>query len=712
MPGLPGARTGRWRARLLLLFLASVALRVVLAWDTPSPWVFTDELVHIEMARSFAASASFSVRGGAEELASRGYPLLLSPAFVVFGSQRCAYLAILCLNGVLMSTAVFPAWLLARSVLRPAQALAVAALAVAVPSMGYTRTVLGESAFYPLLLLAALAVQRVLVRPSAGTQAVCLLAILAAFAVRAQALALLAGHLLALLWEAWTRPVGPAPVRLRLGGLRRYGWTGTYLATGALIVSLGALLADWSPLALLGKYVGTLRRDDVAWSGLAIAEELVLHTAELGLLVGVVPLLALFALLPLASRAGRGPSSPAERASDPARAFALLALATALCLLGVVAVFAARFPGHRIEERQTFYLTPLLLIALFLWVQSPSPGAPALALLGASLPFLLPVRSLLTSQATDHDTLLLGVLGHVFPPGAVTIVLILLAGSASLAFALLPVARRTIVPACVGALFVALSGVHHGIVSARSAAAAHADGLRDPSWIDLAVPPGTEEASVSLLHRGPSDQLLLWVCECFNASLGPVFALDQRTRGSLRESAARIDAQGGILRVSGPDAPTSALVVAPPDLRMAGELLFQEPGCRWNLWRAELPWRVHSIVEGLFADEWSGPRLAFRCMRCTGQPLSVTLLGDASLGLGPQTVVVRTPGSPDREHLLTPPQPLHVELSPGIRDGAGLVEFLVSPTAVPDDVLGNGDRRELGALFTNLRHEHDVPPGG
>ena len=46
-------------------------------------------------------------------------------------------------------------------------------------------------------------------------------------------------------------------------------------------------------------------------------------------------------------------------------------------------------------------------------------------------------------------------------------------------------------------------------------------------------------------------------------------------------------------------------------------------------------------------------------------------------------------------------QPASVDLVPDA-DGACRARFLVSPTVVPDDVLGNGDGRELGLQFTRL----------
>ena len=65
-----------------------------------------------------------------------------------------------------MSLAAVPAYLIARRVVGKWLALLAALLAVAVPSMVYTATVMTENAYYPVFLLAALALVALLERPS------------------------------------------------------------------------------------------------------------------------------------------------------------------------------------------------------------------------------------------------------------------------------------------------------------------------------------------------------------------------------------------------------------------------------------------------------------------------------------------------------------------------------------------------------------------
>jgi hypothetical protein len=61
------------------------------------------------------------------------YPLLISPAYLLFDSLPDAYAAVKTMNAVLMSLAAVPAFFVARRVVRTAYALLAALLAVAVP---------------------------------------------------------------------------------------------------------------------------------------------------------------------------------------------------------------------------------------------------------------------------------------------------------------------------------------------------------------------------------------------------------------------------------------------------------------------------------------------------------------------------------------------------------------------------------------------------
>ncbi len=102
-----------------------------------------------------------------------------------------------------MSLTAVPVYFLARRVVPQGLALVAAVLAVAIPSMAYTSTLMTENAFYPAFALVALALVLVLERPTWRRQAVLLGLCAFAFLVRAQAVAFLPAVLTAPLLLAW-----------------------------------------------------------------------------------------------------------------------------------------------------------------------------------------------------------------------------------------------------------------------------------------------------------------------------------------------------------------------------------------------------------------------------------------------------------------------------------------------------------------------------
>jgi hypothetical protein len=173
------------------LVVVSTGIRYALGRRMAAPWIMVDELIYSELAKSFAASGHFLVRDHATAAYGVVYPALISPAWAIFDSVPHAYAAAKAINSALMSLAAVPAYLLARRVLSRPFALGAALLTVAIPSMVYTGTLMSENAFYPIFLLAALALVAWLERPTPLNTALLLGACALAFLTRAQAIALL-----------------------------------------------------------------------------------------------------------------------------------------------------------------------------------------------------------------------------------------------------------------------------------------------------------------------------------------------------------------------------------------------------------------------------------------------------------------------------------------------------------------------------------------
>src|SRR4029079_17941514 len=179
-------------------------------------------LVYSELAKSFAASGHFEIRGMSAG-GSYGfvYPLLISAVYRLFDSVPDAYAAAKAVNSVVMSLAALPAYLLARRVLNRPFALAAAALARARPSALHTQRLMTENAFYPVFLCVALVLVRMLERPTRANQLGALALCALAYGTRQQALALFPAVL-------------TAPLLLGWRGLGRFRTL--YLATGSFAV--------------------------------------------------------------------------------------------------------------------------------------------------------------------------------------------------------------------------------------------------------------------------------------------------------------------------------------------------------------------------------------------------------------------------------------------------------------------------------------------
>ena len=304
-------------AWLAVLVLVSFLFRAWVARGMLAPFIMVDELIYSELAKSFADSGRFLVRDVPTTGYGLLYPVVISPAYALFDSIPQAYGAVKTINALVMSLAGIPAFLLARRVLPASWSLLAAVLALALPSLLYTTTVMTENLFYPLFLLAAWALLRVLERPTwwgtVGLYAV----VVAAAATRIQAVAIVAAILTA-------PPLFVLAQRRSLRELRAY--LPLYaIAAGAVVLAVAAEAARGkSPRALLGAYAVV---GDQSYDVGQVLHFWLWHLEELDLYVGVAPVAAAARdarARPLAAAAGAGAalasrsrSSSGSRSSSP-----------------------------------------------------------------------------------------------------------------------------------------------------------------------------------------------------------------------------------------------------------------------------------------------------------------------------------------------------------------------------------------------------------
>src|SRR5262249_26294937 len=183
------ARVPVW-AWLAAIVVVSTIVRFLLSRRVAAQWIMVDELIYSELAKSFASTGHFLIRGEHHGAYGFVYPFLIAPAWTVFHAVRDAYPAAKAFGSLAMSLAAIPAYFLARRVLAQVPSLLAAALAVVVPSMVYTGTLMTETVFYPLFVCVALALVLALERPTVVRQLALLGVCLLAYLTRTQAVVL------------------------------------------------------------------------------------------------------------------------------------------------------------------------------------------------------------------------------------------------------------------------------------------------------------------------------------------------------------------------------------------------------------------------------------------------------------------------------------------------------------------------------------------
>ncbi len=667
-------------AWLALIVAVSTVVRFAVARRMVAPWIMIDEIVYSELAKSFAATGHFSVRGVPTSGYGLVYPILISPAYALFDAVPAAYSAIKAINAFAFSLAAVPAYLIARRVTRPVLALVVAVLTVAVPSGVYAGVVMTENAFYAIFLLAALALVAALEQPTPMRVVLLLAATGLAFLTRAQAIAIVPAAL--------TAPLLVAPRRLW-----RYRWLYGLIAGASLLVVLSAVVRGRSVRSVLGAYAAATDSYDLG----SIGKWLLWHAGELDFYVGAIPVLALVVLLAMLTRL-------------ETRERALVAATASLVgwFLLEVAAFATQGSVLRIEERNLFYVAPLLFAVLGLWIERGLPRprvTTAVAAVGTvALAATVPYERFIGVSSTA-DTLMTLPLWSVsnwfvirlddlrWVVAGIALVLVVVA-------ALVPRRAWVALPLLVLALYAAVAQP----VDARTRKAsvgALFQGITNPDrdWIDDAV---GRNATVALLWSGlPNiDRLTVNENEFFNRSVGPVLYLRTPSPGNLTETQVRVDeGTGHLVDPSGHSLPT-AYIVADTSLPLAGEQVAEDQSRGLRLLRVGGMLRVQYVTKGVYEDGWAGRTFSLRGFECR-RPVAVRFASDPSLYSKPQVVrayargrlvgTVRVP--PEEERTLRLPA------------GSGCdVTFRVERTKVPAKAQpGSTDTRRLGIRVVAVR---------
>ena len=700
------------------MLLVAVAARLWLSREIASPWIMIDELLYSEMAKSFATSGHFLVRDAPTGLNSVVYPALISPAWLAHPMGTTYGLA-KAINVVVMTSTAIPLYLWARRLVSPVFALLTVALTLLMPSFVYTGMLMTENAFLPAFVLAAFAFALALERPTLVRQAAAFAAILLAIEIRYQGLVLLlvlpAAILLKVLIELraeWR----PEPWRFAWRELRRYWLAAALLVGGALLYLLVQAARGHTLRGGLGSY------QVIAGHGYdfgAVRHWVLLHFAELGLSVGVLPASAFLLLLGLACTRG-GTRSEAERA--------FLAVTTAAVPLIVVevAVFASRF-SLRIEERYMFFLAPLLFLAFALWVDRGLPRPPVLTAVAAVVPaallFALPLATLLNVSILSDTFGFIPLLrlSDKVSGGIPEVRHLMLVGGigAAILFALWPrnAFPKIVFPTAVAAFLVlstypVVTMLHNYSQALRNTAGT----LGSPSWVDGRI---GRDGDASFLIGTTSDTwpetLALWQNEFWNRSVGPVYNLSTPEPAGGPETPVQVSPANGLILSKLTGEPVRApFVVSNFALGLSGRLIGARPP--FALYRTDGPLRVAEARSGIYGDGWAGADSSYtRYVPTPGGRVTVTL--SRALWRGPdvpghaRVQVVPLKGPRAGQSLVTRTWTLHSggghSFTLPAPDRPFVVTVHVSPTFSPSQ-FGQADTRQLGAQVRFSYHR--LPP--
>ena len=640
-----------------------------------TPWVFTDELEWTQLSRAIAATGHAARRGQPIFFKSI-YTYLIAPAWWIH-STATAYSAIKALNALVMCLTALPAYLLARMLCPRRASLAVAVGTIAIPAMSYATSIIPEPLAYLWFGLAAWLTVRALATRRPAPLALAAAAAALGPLVRKEFVVLPASALLAAAGPWALEGSGPSVLgsRLRrtlaaLAGLAVFGFLFNWLVVDRI--------QRWTP----GQY---LNRHTLAAGGLA--------AGALAVGLGVLPVIGGLASLALP-----------ERRADPAyRAFAAYLSASILTFFVYTAakVTFLTGTGTLVEERNLFFLSPLLLVGT------------ALALGARRLDWrLLAVLGVLVMVSVWSPRLEVGVPYFEAPGLAILTLLnrsfdwtvqdmhIVLACAAAVSLALLVLRGRR--GAAIAAVVLTggwmLTGEIYATIGNLDEANQFAATLPPPrDWVDRA----SGGAGVTFLGQALVNPNQLWLTEFWNRSLDRVASIDGSAPGP---GPALVPA------LIAPDGTLGGYTGNPYTLAGSGVVLQAPVVGRldgYTLYRTPRSWRLLEGEEGVDSDGWMTTESIFT-YHAPGGPgiLRIDISRTAYNGTGPPgkakievgTVRIDSNGHPQIERLTA-------QRTARVPDGKEVtlrVPVAATPVTVQVYVTGNyisipSDPRLLGA---------------
>jgi hypothetical protein len=574
-----------------ILALAALVIGIALVYAgsaqfVSTPRVHPDEHIYAGGAASLGEGEGLRLRGEPYELGPV-YPALLAPILALAGDRENAYPLYKALNALLFALAAIPLYLVARRLLQPWWSVGVAGFSVAVPSSMYVALVMTESASYLTYSLALLAIVLALERPTTVRQLAVLGTVALAYATRAQFAVLFGAYVLALV-GVWAISRDREPLR---SFARRLWPTLAALVLGVVGLVVRPLVTGSSPLDAIGAYEVLFR----GYDPLTIVKWAAYHLADLELYLAVVPI----AVAPIVlSRLWRRARRDERRAAAFLAAFATVNAG----MLFVTAAFAStEFGFDRLHDRNVFYLAPLWLIVLGVWLAEGLPRprvatavgiASALVLLAA-----LPFRYIASDVGVDVvPSALWARLQELLEGEVVTARKLMVAGVVLLLVlvAILPRRLWWVMPSVVLATFATTAALAWERIADATENAVFAGGL-ERQWVDELLPEDSSVTKVYLVSTDCPASAVTWhalyLTEFFNRSLERAAYIGDSIPDGLPIRRVNVSSGGALVDEAG-EPLEAQYVVTQPGIELAGEMLGQGTAANLTLWRSESPVRV------------------------------------------------------------------------------------------------------------------------
>jgi hypothetical protein len=557
------------------------------SWGHVTPWLFSDEVKLADISRSIAHTGHPGIRGKSGFFYTL-YAYILAPAWWI-KDVHTAYAVAKYIGAITMTTAVFPAYWLARLVVSRRLALLAALGSGVIPALYYAPELVQEPLAYPFSTLTLFLISKALLTYRKGWVWAAVAAAVVAPLVRSQLAVLPAILLMAWLLQLWSTE----RARAWRSAWSWRDWAGFVTLLLGLFFILSAFLSYHSTSWHIATYFwGRMFKYGLYAAG----------SFTIGL--GIVPvILGLSSLAPVR----RGEPRP-----EPERLF-IIVFAAALAGFGLYTAIKASYISAVFStityERNLMYLAPLLFTGTALFLQRRRTNLLAFAAAAGFALFLIlttPYQMQLHFVSDAPGVAILEAANRKlsWTPGDARIALLALFALAVAVPLAVQLTRpgRTLAVAVLGALMVVVLGWNlTGEISAASASNSFAhDFLANvpdpPDWIQQ----NTHGAPTMYLGERINDPNPIWLTEFWNPAVQYVWSIDGTAPGPGPTETPDLQSADGALeqqrvRVKYVVLDSDVFDVAGPQIAQIG---------RWRLVKYHWPLRLRRTISGFYNDGW------------------------------------------------------------------------------------------------------------